>query len=377
MEDKTSIKNFSYLGMGRIFSIAFQALFYLLLAAFIEPEIFGELHLILALAGTFSIFSLFGLKLSIQVSYAKKKFELADQITTLFVILTSVAALILILIEPIAALLCVSLSFFAMARASLLGLSEYKKYMYFSMLKSGTFFVIPFILYFTFDIPGIILGMAISNFIGSIPFFKRIKITKIISLKNHYKVLLHNFGVNAGSQLPDVLDKLVIVVFFSFFVVGVYQFNLQVLIALSVLPGVLGQFLISEESKGIGHKKLSYLIVFASIILAIISIFLAPILVPIFYSNYTEGIEGLQIMVIAIIPRAINAIYGSKLIARESTVVGYTAIVRIGSLLILLSILGQLYGLVGLALAVLISISATTLFTYILFKRSEHITPNT
>ncbi len=199
MEDKTSIKNFSYIGIGRVFTVVLQALFYLLLAAFIEPEIFGELHLILALAGTFSIFSLFGLKLSIQVSYAKKKFELADQITTLFVILTSVAALILILIEPIAALLCVSLSFFAMARASLLGLSEYKKYMYFSMLKSGTFFVIPFILYFTFDIPGIILGMAISNFIGSITFFKRIKIKKMISLKSHYKVLLNNFAINAGA----------------------------------------------------------------------------------------------------------------------------------------------------------------------------------
>ena len=53
-------------------------------------------------------------------------------------------------------------------------------------------------------------------------------------------------------------------------------------------------------------------------------------------------------------------------IAKESTKVGYGAIVKVGSLLILLAVLGQFYGLEGLARAVLISVSFGTLFTYYL-----------
>ena len=262
------------------------------------------------------------------------------------------------------------MSFFAMTQSSLLGLTQYKKFMIFSILKSVSFFIIPLLLYFVFGIYGIIFGMAIGNFIGSIPFFKEIKIKSFLGLKNYSKVLIHNFGVNAGAQLSLMVDKLLIFPLFGLFVVGVYQFNLQVFIALSILPGILGQYLISEESKGVGHRKLSLLVIISSVLLTIVSIVLAPILVPIFYPSYSEGIESLQIMIIAIIPHSIGVTFSAKLLAKESTKIGYEAIVKVGSLLILLAVLGQFYGLEGLALAVLISISAGTLFTYYLYRIS-------
>ena len=229
---------------------------------------------------------------------------------------------------------------------------------------------VAFLSIFVFDIYGIIFGMAIGNFIGSIPFFKEIKIKSFLGLKNYSKVLIHNFGVTAGAQLSFMVDKLLIFPIFGLFVVGVYQFNLQVFIALGILPAILGQYLISEESRGVGHRKLSLLVIIASVLLAIVSIVLAPVLVPIFFPSYSEGIESLQIMVIAIIPQSIGVIFGAKLIAKESTTVGYGAIVKVGSLLISLAVLGQFYGLEGLALAVLISISAGTLFSYYLYRIS-------
>ncbi len=373
MTSRASIKNFSFVGVGRLFTIIIQALFYLFLAALMEPEIYGELNVILALASTFSLLSMFGLNLSSQIYLAKGKYKIDEQIRTLFLILTSAAALILVFIEPVAALLCVALSFFSMNQYHLLGLSKYKKFMFYSILKSGTYFIIPFSLYFIFDIYGIVFGLAISHFIASIVIFRKLTIRSFFGLKKYYKILVHNFAVISGAHLSIVVDKLLIAPLFGFFIVGIYQFNLQVLLALDALPGVLTLYLISEESKGIRHRKLSYIVVVASIILVVTAIVLAPILVPVFFEKYSDGIPALQILVISVIPLTINAIYNSKLLAKESTKIGFSAIVRIGSMLILIAILGELYGLIGLSLAVLISISVNALFLYLLYQREKQV----
>ena len=370
---QNSLLSFSYIGIGRLCTIILHALFYFLFASFVDPEVYGELSVIVALASTFSTVSLFGLNLSLQVNLAKKNSELANKIITLFLITTAVFALILVTIDPLTALLSVSLSFFMMSQALLLGLKKYKKSMYYSILKSSIFSTIPILLYFVLDIQGIIIGMAISGLISGVPLYTKLKIHSLSGIKNYYKVLTHNFGVVSAFFLPNQLDKLLIAPLFGYFVVGVYTFNLQLLFVLSALPEVLHTYLISEESSGVKHRKLSYFIIIGSIILVTISIIIAPILIPIFYPKYTEGIESLQIMLISIIPLSVGAIFGSKLLAKESTKIGFTAIVRVGSILILIVSLGEYFGLIGLAFAVLISNSANTIFLYFLYQKEKQL----
>ena len=72
MEKNRSIKDFSYLGIARLSSVALQAVFYLLFAALLEPESYGQFNYIVALAGTFSIISGFGLSTTLIVNQAKK-----------------------------------------------------------------------------------------------------------------------------------------------------------------------------------------------------------------------------------------------------------------------------------------------------------------
>ena len=43
-----SFKNFSYIGVGRVTGIILQAIFYLIFAALLEPESYGELTYIIA-----------------------------------------------------------------------------------------------------------------------------------------------------------------------------------------------------------------------------------------------------------------------------------------------------------------------------------------
>jgi len=56
--------------------------------------------------------------------------------------------------------------------------------------------------------------------------------------------------------------------------------------------------------------------------------------------------------------------------ATESTKVGYSAIVSIGSLLILLGFLGNEYGLVGMSIAVVISSILNVIFLFFLYRQT-------
>ncbi len=114
MNQRDIIKNFSFVLSGRVIALSLQAVFYLLFASLLEPESYGKLNVIIALAGTFATLSRFGLNHSLQIFQAKNKSKLSEQISTLFVITTSVASLVLLSIDPFAEVLCLASSFFIM-----------------------------------------------------------------------------------------------------------------------------------------------------------------------------------------------------------------------------------------------------------------------
>jgi len=219
MKQNSSAKNFSYVSIGRIAAIGLQAIFYLAFAALLDPETYGQLNYIVALAGTFSTLSRFGLNSSLQIFRAKGESKKSDQVGTLFILTTGVAALILLTIDVFAAVLSVAVSFFIMNLQNMMGLKQYKKFMLHSILKNILILIISVLFYFVLDIPGIILGMAISNFLASIPYFKQIKLKSFFDLRKHYKFLIHNFGVDASLNLAFLMDKLLIAPLFGFFIV--------------------------------------------------------------------------------------------------------------------------------------------------------------
>jgi len=155
---------------------------------------------------------------------------------------------------------------------------------------------------------------------------------------------------------------------FGFGFAGVYIFIIQILIGLQILPRVLYLFLLSEESSGKKHGKINKLVVLSSGLLTILVIFASPTLIEAFFPNYTEGVTGLQILALSLLPTSISLILTAKMQAKESTKVGYSAIVRLGSLLILIWILGSGYGIIGVSVAVVVSTILNTLVLYFLYK---------
>jgi len=181
--------------------------------------------------------------------------------------------------------------------------------------------------------------------------------------------LINNFGIDASSNLIRTMDRLLVGIFFGFLFNGIYIFNMQILFGLEILPRILYLFLLSEESSGRKHKKINYFVVFVSGLSTIIAIIFAPFIIEQFFPKYSDGIIGLQVLVISLVPISISSIITAKLQAVESTKVGYSSIVSIGSFLILLGLLGNEYGIMGLSLAVVISSILTTIFSILLVQK--------
>jgi len=373
MSQNSSIKNFSFVTLGKIITVGLYTSFYLIFATILEPETFGQMSYLIAISGTASIVSRFGFPLSVLVYRAKEKHILSNQINVLSVITTGTAALILLPIDLNSALLCFALSTFLMNTHNLLGFKKYQKFFWASVFRSVATITLSIAFYFAFDVPGILLGLTLSNFFGSIDFFKSLslKIQSFREIRSHGTVLMHNFGVDASSALNRWVDKLLIFPLYGFAFVGLYQFNMQILVVLMILPTSLYSFVLSEKSSGKKHKRIAYATLMITIVLVIFVIIFSPFLVEQLFPKFEEGVNALQILIISVIPLSITQILKADLQAQESTKVGYAGIARIGSLLGFIAILGNVYGLEGLSIAVLVSAIVETVFFLFIYRGSQ------
>jgi len=375
MVKKNAFKNFSFVAAGRVISAGLGGFFYLAFASLLEPEKYGEMSYIIALAATFSIISRFGLPLTVTVYLGKNNLNIVNQVNVLVILTSGIASIILLFINVYASLLCFGLSLYLMTEGNLVGLRQYKKFLAISTLRGVLIIVIPLAFYFVFDLSGVILGMAIGYLLCIFPYIKSLKrkIDNFRDVREKINILIHNFGIEASQNLPRMVDKLLIVPLLGFAITCIYQFNFQILLLLQVLPTALYSFLLSEESRGIQNKKMIYLVVVGSGLLSFIVILVAPTLIPIFFSKYSDGILGLQIMSLSLVPFTISSVINAKLQARESTKIGYSAIIRIGSLLGFIAVLSEPYGLVGLSISIVSSVVITTVFLLFLYYQSRRV----
>lgn len=372
---KKDTKNFSYLAISRTGSSLIRAGFLIFIAALMEPESYGQLAYIVSLAGAFSVVSRFGLPTTVIIYLSKGKKQLADKINLIAIISTSLASVILAFIDVYAAFLCLASSLVFLHERNQIGNQKYKEHMIAIISRNALIFVLGISLFFVAGISGIILAMAFANLIFAFPLFRKISIRSFSTepIRENYKVILNNFGVESSQSLTKFVDKIIVGIWFGFLSLGGYYFNMQILFAIQMLSGVLHSFLISEISRGKDHRKFSFIIIIISIILTILVIIVSPFVIETFFPKYLDGIFALQILIIAAIPNAFSVILTARMQSMESTKVGYSAVLRIGSLVILIGLLGTMYGTIGFSMAVVISVTLHTAFLYFLYKKHKPI----
>jgi O-antigen/teichoic acid export membrane protein len=131
-------------------------------------------------------------------------------------------------------------------------------------------------------------------------------------------------------------------------------------------------YLLPQESEGSQNKKIKIFSVVIAGIIALISIIIGPIVIKNFFPNYYESIIPMQILSIGIIPFTILYIQEAQFLGKEkSRAVLITTSLSLVSYFTLIVILGKEFGLIGIAIAFLISLTIRVFLNWIIALRSS------
>ena len=360
------IKNISILSLSTITGNAISGLFWLYLAGLMGEENYGELGYLIAIAGITSNVVLIGGVWTMTV-YTAKKVDVQPVLYLISIISSGISAFILYFIFQNAGLSIFVIGFviFNLTLAEVNGRKLYTDYSKFFILQKIFFVLISLGLFQFIGPEGILIGYGLSY----IPFFKRMYISLRTNnfnfkfLKEKSGFIANNYALDMVGTVGGQIDKLMIVPLFGFGLLGNYYLGLQVVSMLGIIPGVIFTYILPQDASGSSTKKLRMLTILSSVILAILGVFLAPIVVPMIFPEYKESISLIPILSISIIPSTISSMYTSKFLGKEKSsyvVIGYiisTIVLVLGIL-----ILTEIFQVVGLAIAYVLSASVLAIF---------------
>jgi len=359
-------KDLGIVGIGNITASLISGIFWFYFASLLGAEQYGEVSYYISIAVIASTLSFLGLGNAIIVYTAKgEKIQPPIFLVGIISSIITLIAVFLIFSQIGMSLYIVGYVIFSLATSEILGKKQYKNYS--SYLVTQKILMVGFSLFFYYymGLEGVILGIALSFF----PYIKRI----YSSMKNdkidfslvrpRIGFIINSYALDLSRTFSGYTDKLIVAPLFGFAILGNYQLGIQVLAVLTILPGIVYQYILPRDSSGDSNKKLKKLTITISIILAGLGFILAPIVLPILFPKFIESIEVIQIVSISVIPSTINLMYISKFLGNE-----LSKIVLIGSGIFLsvqivsIFLLGELIGVNGVAAALVLGSSAEAIF---------------
>ena len=372
----SNFKDLSAVGIANIIPTVIGGLFWLYVATLVQVDEYGEINYLLAVAGIAGIISMLGAGSSVTVYTAKG--ENIVPIISFFAILSSIIASIILYIvldDLGVSIWVVGFVIFGIITAELLGgkmYAQYAKVVIFQRLLMVGFAIL---FYNWFGYQGIILGIALSFFPLSFQLYHSLKgkKLKINDLKLRKKFLFNNYILELSRTFSGSTDKLIIAPYFGLILLGNYQLGVQLLSLLTIIPIIVYQYTLPRDSKGEHHPKLKQLTIILSIIIAIISFIISPVLIKTFFPKFVDTIEVVKIISFAIIPITINLMYISEFLGNLKS-----RIVLIGSGIFLavqisgIIILGEFLGIIGIALGLLFGNVAESVYLFMMKQKKIH-----
>ena len=157
------------------------------------------------------------------------------------------------------------------------------------------------------------------------------------------------------------IDAIIIAPILGMAIFGNYSLSLVIINMMMMAPNFIFKYLLPKESTGeknTGFKKWSVIL---TSLIAISAIFVLPQIIPIVFPKFIEVLNIIQIMSISIIPRSIAGIYEAKFLGMEKSryvLSGY--LIHLVIMVVGMLGLGLLFGIVGMAIAYLLSNIAKT-----------------
>ena len=125
---------------------------------------------------------------------------------------------------------------------------------------------------------------------------------------------------------------------------------------------IIFKFTLPGDSQGEENRKLKKYTIFISIAISILGFFVAPLIIPVFFPEYSQIVDAVKIISFCIIPMTFTKIFTSRLLGQENNRrVLYSKIVAIITFLVIIIVFSSEYGLIALAVGYLLSSILETL----------------
>jgi O-antigen/teichoic acid export membrane protein len=375
IKNHSGVKGITIIGSSDIIGSLIGAIFWFYMASLLGAENYGQLSYFLSIASIASTISLLGTENAISV-YIPKSVKIESTIYLLPIIAGSVAAVILYFLFSNLGISVYVLGavIIGLAMSEILAKGLFQSYAKYLLSQKILMVILSISLYHIIGLDGVLLGIGFTFFLYLIRIYKGFKETKIdFSLvKPRVKFLANSYIMNLVNVFNGSLDKLIIAPLVGFALLGNYQLGIQFISIMHILPAIVYKYVLPQDASGKSNKILKQVTVLSSVGIAILGIVLAPILIPLLFPKFNEAVTIIQIMSISLIPTTMNLMYTSKFLGNEKI-----KFILVGSgvyLTILISSivsLGIYFGINGMAVAMVLSASAETIFYYFVNRIKE------
>ena len=181
--------------------------------------------------------------------------------------------------------------------------------------------------------------------------------------------ITNNYVNDLTSTFHGEIDKLIVAPMLGFALLGNYQLAIQFFMILTILPTTVFQYILPHDASGNPNLGLKKWLIIIAVVVAILGIIIFPIISTIFFPEYEESIPVIQIISFAIIPYTITIIYSSQFLGMgNSKVVLVGSLIFLGVLIPLIIILGDIFILEGVALAMVLGYTCQAIYLIFIDK---------
>ena len=371
------LKSISQIGAATVGGNAIAAFFWIYMADFMGQEDYGELGYLLSIAGIASTISILGGQWTMSV-YTAKGIQIESSLYFISIITSTISAVVLyFLFENVGiSVYVVGLVVFNLFIAEILGKKQYKKYSKIFFSQKIILVALAIILYYILGVEGVLLAYGISYLVFTSRIISTLKNRdfNFELLRKRFKFWMNNYVYELSSTARNQIDILLIGPLFGFALLGNYFLGLQVLSLFLILPLIIFRYTLPEDSSGSSTKQIKIMAIVASIGLALLGIFVAPEIIPLVLPEYTDVIDLIPLLSIAIIPRTITVMLLSGFLAKENNkylVLGN--VISISVLVLGILYFPQYFDVVGLAIAYVLGVTAQTIYLIVLHLRITKI----
>ena len=153
---------------------------------------------------------------------------------------------------------------------------------------------------------------------------------------------------------------------------GNYQLGIQFISLFQLLPIIVLKYTIPLDAVGKSNRHLKILMILFISGLTVSIIFLAPILIPLFFQKFIYVVNIVQILSFSLVPMTISTIYSSKFYAKnDSKTVSISALIFILSFILLVILFNDVLDVNKIAIIYVVSSICQGMFYFIVDLKKE------